>query len=114
MGKVTRCLCDNAAVVAIVKSGRSKDDMVMHLVRKLFYFSAKHDICLSAEHIVGSCNRADSLSTNNIPLSNSQVPCAARNFMPIPAEVMQLILLQGHDWTLEIWIWLLRSISQKA
>ena len=60
-GKVIRCLCDNAAVVAIVPSGSSKDDMVMHLVRTLFYFSAKHDICLSVEHIAGSCNRADKL-----------------------------------------------------
>ena len=66
-GKVIRCLCDNAAVVAIVKSGSSKDDMVMHLVRTLFYFSAKHDVCLSIEHIAGSCNRADSLSRNSIP-----------------------------------------------
>eukprot|EP00731_Ephydatia_muelleri_P001265 Em0001g1265a len=73
-GKVIRCLCDNAAVVAIVKSGSSKDDMVMHLVRTLFYFSAKHDVCLSIEHIAGSCNRADSLSRNSIPLFNSQVP----------------------------------------
>eukprot|EP00731_Ephydatia_muelleri_P026363 Em0018g463a len=89
-GKVIRCLCDNAAVVAIVKSGSSKDDMVMHLVRTLFYFSAKHDVCLSIEHIAGSCNRADSLSRNSIPLFNSQVPGAARNPTPIPAEVLAI------------------------
>ena len=88
--------------------------MVMHLVRTLFYFSAKHDVCLSIEHIAVSCNRADSLSRNSIPFFNSQVPGAARNPTPIPAEVLQLILLQDHDWTSEIWIRLLRSISQKA
>ena len=30
------CVCDNAAVVAIVNSGSSKDSLVMHLMRCLF------------------------------------------------------------------------------
>ena len=28
-GKTVRCVCDNAAVVAIVNSGRSRNDLVM-------------------------------------------------------------------------------------
>ena len=35
-GATVRCLCDNAAVVAIVRSGTSKDPLVMHLIRCLF------------------------------------------------------------------------------
>ncbi len=32
-GQTVRCLCDNAAVIAIIKSGRCKDERVMHLMR---------------------------------------------------------------------------------
>ena len=31
-GKTVRCLCDNAAVVAIIRSGSSKDPVAMHLM----------------------------------------------------------------------------------
>ena len=113
-GKVVRCLCDNAAVVAIVKSGSSKDNLVMHLVRTLFYFNARKNIHLYVEHIAGSSNLADSLSRNNIPLFIRQVPTAATNPTPIPVEARQLLLSQEHDWTSEIWTTLLSSISRKA
>ena len=39
-GKTVRCLCDNAAVVAIIRSGTSKIPLAMHLMRSLFFFTA--------------------------------------------------------------------------
>ena len=39
-GKTVRCLCDNAAVVAILRSGSAKDPVTMHLMRCLFFFTA--------------------------------------------------------------------------
>ena len=36
-GKTLRCQCDNAAVVAIVRSGTSKPPLVMHLMRCLSF-----------------------------------------------------------------------------
>ena len=98
-GKVIHCMRDNAAVVAIIRSRSSKDDLVMHLVRALFYFSAWNDIHLSVEHIAETSNLADSLSRNNIPLLIRQVPSAAMDPLPILAEVCQLIL---HDWTSDL------------
>ena len=38
--KTIRVRCDNAAVVAILWSGWSKNDLVMHLMRCLFFFVA--------------------------------------------------------------------------
>lgn len=43
--------CDNAAVVAIICSGCSKDNEVMHLVRCLVFISAKFKFSLFALHI---------------------------------------------------------------
>ena len=37
-GMTVRCLCDNDAVVAILNSGKSKDNRAMHLVRCLTFF----------------------------------------------------------------------------
>ena len=36
-GMTVRCLCDNAAVVAIIRSGSAKDPVTMHLLRCLFF-----------------------------------------------------------------------------
>ena len=40
LGRTIRCRCDNMAVVAILKSGSSKDERAMHLMRSLFFFLA--------------------------------------------------------------------------
>ena len=45
-GMSVRCLCDNAAVVAIVNSGRSKVERVMHLMRSLSFFLARWNVVL--------------------------------------------------------------------
>ena len=39
------CQCDNAAVVAVMKSGWSKNPLVMQLLRSLFFLAAKRGFC---------------------------------------------------------------------
>ena len=39
-GMTIKIKCDNAAVVAIINSGRSKEHRAMHLMRCLFFFLA--------------------------------------------------------------------------
>lgn len=74
-GKTVRCLCDNAAVVAIIKSGRSKVERAMHLIRSLFFFLAKFGVVLVGEHIPGIENgAADALSRDNLPSFRLQLP----------------------------------------
>ena len=74
-GQTVTCRCDNAAVVAIVKSGRSKMERVMHLMRSLFFFTARWNVVLACTHIPGVDNGAvDVLSRNNLPSFQSLVP----------------------------------------
>ena len=74
-GTTVKCICDNAAVVAILKSGKSKDRLAMHLVRCLFFFSAHFNIFLVTQHLPGRENvAADALSWKNLPLFYQQVP----------------------------------------
>ena len=55
-GVTVSCLCDNAAVVAIVNSGRSKMNRTMHLMRCLSFFLARMGISMVYKHILGAQN----------------------------------------------------------
>lgn len=73
-----KCLCDNAAVVAIINSGRSKCDRAMRLMRCLFFFLAQYRITLQGEHIPGVDNgAADALSRDRLSSFRMQVPQAS-------------------------------------
>ena len=52
-GVISEVSCDNAAMVAIINSGMSKDERAMHLMRCLFFFLAKFGVTLFWEHIPG-------------------------------------------------------------
>ena len=61
--------CDNQSVVHILKSGTSKDEKIMHLVRTgtLFLVTAKFNFRVCAKHLPGKTNKiADSLSRFNL------------------------------------------------
>ena len=73
------CRCDNAAVVAIVNSGRSKVERAMHLMRSLFFFLARWNVALECQHIPGVENgAADTLSRNDLPSFQRLRPEACR------------------------------------
>ena len=58
-GKAIQCRTDNAAVVAIVNSGRSKQsDLANHLMRTLVFIKARFNIVLYATHLPGKQNEA--------------------------------------------------------
>ena len=100
-GMTVKVRCDNAAVVCIVNSGRSKDHRAMHLMRCLFFFLANYNMFIFAEHIPGKDNvAADSLSRDNLCLFRHQVPSAAPDPTPIPDELLQALILQQPEWTL--------------
>ena len=62
--------CDNQAMVEVIDSGSSKEDiLIMHLLRCVFFISAHHDFALWATHIPGKNNiAADAISRNNLAL----------------------------------------------
>ena len=114
-GKTVRCRCDNAAVVAILNSGSSKDDRAMHLLRSLFFFLAIYDVSVFAEHIAGVENRAaDALSRGNHQLFRSQVPAAKQEPSQVPEELRQALVLSQPDWTSHSWTRLLTNFLGRA
>ena len=57
VGKSVRFRSDNAAVVAVLNSGTSRDDSLMHLIRCLAFITARFNFIVSASHIKGVDNR---------------------------------------------------------
>ncbi len=103
-GKTVLCRCDNAAGVAIINSGRSKNDLVMHLMRSLFFFTARYNVVLRAVHLPGRHNQAaDALSRDNVPLFLRQVPLAEKRPTPLPSELLAILLHRRSDWTSHAW-----------
>ena len=59
--------CDNLGLVSAINIGYSKDKLVIHLLRFLWFFVAAFDIQVIAEHIAGVDNNfADMLPRNNV------------------------------------------------
>ena len=97
--KSIRYRCDNAAAVAIVNSGSSKNDRAMHLMCSQFSFLAKYTVTLRVEHISGSENgAADALSRNNCFSFLSQVLLARGAPAQIPPGLFQVLVLKQPDW----------------
>ena len=85
-----RCRCDNAAVVTILRSGMSKYEHVMHLIRTLFFLAAGYNLSIVGKHIPGMINRAaDTHSRNNLGLYFSTTQKAKPAASRLPAEVVQ-------------------------
>lgn len=114
-GMKTKIKCDNAAVVAIINPGRSKEHSAIYLMRCIFFFLAQYNIFILAEHIPGKDYvAADSLSRGNLSLFHQQVPTAMPHPTPIPEELLQALIHQQPDWTSGSWRVLFISILQKV
>ena len=93
-------LCDNLSLVNAINKGASKDTLVMHLLRCLWFFTAYFDIILTADHIPGACNTtADELSRNNMENFFTMNPDASKVPIPLPTPTLEIISPDGPDWT---------------
>ena len=98
------CRCDSEAVVYIINSGTSKDPTAMGLMRCLYFFAAKHNLFLSAAHLPGISNHlADALSRSLLPAFILNYPQASRHPSPVPAALVDLVVLSKPDWTSPNW-----------
>ena len=115
-GKKIKCVTDNTAVVAIVNSGKSQDQLAMHLVRCLFFFTATWHMTIQATHIAGKENvAADALSRDNLSLFFQEVPKAVgREATTIPKELQNLLIYQCPNWTAPAWRRLFVGTLQKV
>ena len=109
-GMTVKCRCDNAAVVAIINSGRSRNERAMHLMRSLFFFLANYNVILKGEHLPGVDNReADALSRDDHSTFLAQVPTALPIRSPIPQELIEVLVVQQPDWISNTWTELLKG-----
>ena len=102
--QVVRCLCDNAAVVSILRSRTSRNKEVMHLLCCLYFYEAHFECKLTAEHIPGIHNdRADDLSRNCLSSFLQKMPLASRTPTPIPPAMIDLLFRVKPDWLAQEW-----------
>ena len=96
-----RVRSDNMAVVHALTSGAAKDPRLMHLLRCLHFFTARHQISICARHVPGVLNTAaDALSRNNMSVFFQCAPQAAQAPFPVPS---QLLIWHSPDWTSVSW-----------
>ena len=102
-GSHVRVRSDNMAVVEILKARSSRDAGVMHLLRCLHFFCARHDIRISATHIAVENVMADALSRNNLPQFFLSCSKAHTHPTPVPPTLWSLVVEQQPDWLSQDW-----------
>ena len=90
-GKKLLFHCDNQAVVDIWASGSSRDPLIMHLVRSIFFTAATNHFTVLVTHIVGTSNViADSLSRLQMSRFRLLAPAADLEPIPVPQSAATL------------------------
>ena len=113
-GRLMECHCDNMAVVAVVNSGQSQyiDASTAVLVP---YGSALPSAYLSNSHPrSGQHNAADALSHGDLPRFLQVVPEAASQSVPIPQQLVDLLVREQPDWTSPPWAQLFRDCFRQV
>ena len=110
-----RAQCDNTTVVEIVNSGPCLEPEAMHLRRCLAFLEAQFQFYIWATHIRGPDNLlADALSRNKTSLFHSLYPQANKDPVPIPALLLDILVVSKPDWTSKSWTQLWSSFSETA
>ena len=94
----TKFHCDNQGLVAVINKGSSKDAVVMHLLRCLWFFTTVFDIHITATHIAGKLNNAaDMLSRNQAVKFLKAHPHMLISSTPLPLSLLYLVSPQMLD-----------------
>ena len=103
-GKSVQFRSDNTTVVALVNTGSSRENSLMHMRRCLSFIMAKYNFIASAVHIKGAHNDlADALSRNNRAYFLSHYPQAQAAPTVVPTELVELIVTLQPDWISPHW-----------
>ena len=110
-----RALCDNQAVVDVIRSRYCCDDQLMHLLRCLFFVEARHNFTLVPEHIPGKHNLiADKLSRDHASPSFLQEMAMDPHPVVVPPEASSVLLDTSLDWLSHTWTDLFNSILNRV
>ena len=98
--KKVQFFCDNLRLVDSIRKGASKDNIVMHLLRCLWFFTAHYDIHITVTHLPGVQNTAANLlSRNKLQKFFILHPTASCLPTPIPLCLARIISPRQLDWT---------------
>lgn len=101
-GSRIECLCYNEAVVAIVNSGRARDQMLMLLPRCMFFIVANSSVQVHATHIPEALHTAaDVLSHNNLPSFLLVVQSVDPHPIPLPQPILEMTVGEKPNWTFQ-------------
>ena len=90
-GKKLLFHCDNQSVVDIWAKGSSRDPLLMHLVRSIFFCAASHQFSVLVSHIRGTDNSiADALSRFQMLRSRQLAPLADLEPTTLPPSALTL------------------------
>ena len=110
-GKMIQFVVDNEAVVSVLNSTTSKDIHMMHLIRLLVFFAARHDFWFSAIHIPGRLNsQADAISRNRLDQFFAMIPHASPSPASISRPLVELIS-QNITWISPSWAQLFVTVT---
>lgn len=95
---------DNSTVVEPIRSGTCRDAGVMRLLRMLHFIAAEWSFTYTSKHIPGAVNTvADAISRNLLASMSSLQPQLARQPVPVPLALVQLLEETDLDWTSTAW-----------
>jgi len=83
--------------VDAINKGSSKEPVVMHFLRCLWFFSAFNEIKIRASGALNTT--ADMLSRNRAAKFLNDHPWAAPNPTPVPTSLLRIVSPQHLDWT---------------
>ena len=94
--KQTQFQCDNQSLVSAINKGSSKDNMVMHLLRCLWFITASFDIDITATHLPGIHDMLSRDQGKEFLAAHSQVSRLPTN---LPPPLLSLLAPERLDWT---------------
>ena len=107
--------CDNQGAVAVVNSGYSKVQAIMHLLRCQFFIRSRFNFYLRAVYLPGKDNvLADAIARDHLDVLFSQVPQAATNRAILSPQLAALLVYTQPDWTSPHWTHLFGSCFPPA
>lgn len=96
---------DNSAVVSTLNSRYAKDQVLMQMMRCLFFVEAYYGFDITASHIPGVRNDlADDLSRNRADLFLMKKTDACQIPTCIPVSLLQWVLRPGGEWISPSWM----------
>ena len=89
--------CDNEGLVAAISS---KDTIVMHLLRSLWFFITHFDITITATHLPGvTSTTANHLSCKKLTSAHQSNPALSPQPTHLPPSISHIVSSKGLTWT---------------